>query len=161
MERIPIRKILLATDFSEGSRKAAEVAIELSRRLDAEVTLLHVYALPVYMFPDGTSIIPEAGQVAKVVDAVNDRLNAQARQLTGSGVRVTTRAVEGNPSEEIVRVAREGDYGLVALGTHGRTGWKHLLMGSVAERVVRTCPVPALTVRMDPEAPSHLSPPVI
>jgi nucleotide-binding universal stress UspA family protein len=158
---LPIRKILLPTDFSEGSRGAAQVAIDLARRLGAEVTLLHAYVLPTYMFPDGAAIVPDAQQVTQVVNAVDDSLTKLARALATADVRVTTRAVDGDAAHEIVRIAREEGFGMVVMGTHGRTGLRHLLLGSVAERVVRTSAVPVLTVRLEKAAPEHVSAPVI
>jgi len=143
----PIKKILVPTDFSPAAESAFGEAVGLARTLGASVTLLNVYELP--------QPVADAGFVCG--SDVIDGLEAAAREQlerTRSVLRDTIaecppldiKAVLGVAHEEIVAEARRGGYDLIVMATHGRTGVKHLLVGSVAERVVRLSSVPVLTV---------------
>ncbi len=135
------RKILVPTDFGPQARQALDLACEIAAKFDALVTVLHVYATPIvpYMEPFPFPI----DDFTSAAQAVLDREVARAR---GSYERVDGVLGGGAPWRDIVdRVADEG-YDLVVMGTHGRRGVSRVLVGSVAERVVRTCPVPVLTV---------------
>jgi nucleotide-binding universal stress UspA family protein len=143
----PIKRILAPTDFSTAGQSALDEAMGLARTLGASITLLNVYQLP--------QPIPDAGLAygADVIDALDlaareqlERTREELRQACGDGPLILIKAVLGVAHEEIAAEARRGDYDLVVMGTHGRTGLKHLLLGSVAERVVRLSPVPVLTV---------------
>jgi nucleotide-binding universal stress UspA family protein len=141
-----IRKILVPTDFSTPSEVALRYAVGLARELGATLTILHVYQLPNYILPDGTVLLARAEtttQIAERTDAALDR----CRRFVGDTVPAATQTAEGAPAEQIVRAAEAGAYDLVVMGTHGRTGLSHLLLGSVAERVVRTATRPILTIR--------------
>ena len=149
----PIQKILVPTDFSRGASAATEQALSLAHAFGASVTLLHVYNVPTYVFPDGSTFIAGPEVAAKiereVVDALASAGRAAERQ---SGVPVLTQSAIGAPYEEIIRAAK--DFDLIVMGTHGRTGLRHLFLGSVAEKVVRHASCPVLTVRTtDHEAP--------
>ena len=148
----PIKRILAPVDFSPAGQRALDEAMGLARTLGASVTLLHVYMLP--------QPIPDAGVAygADVLDALDvaardqlDRLRDELRRADET-IAIDTRAVLGIAHEEIVAEARRGGYDLVVMGTHGRTGWRHLVLGSVAERVVRLSPVAVLTVHPSDEA---------
>jgi nucleotide-binding universal stress UspA family protein len=142
-----IRKILLPTDFSAHSREAQAWAIELARRYDASLTLVHVYQPISYALPEGY-VLPSANLLADLEVSLGRALDDAKKQLeAGSGLRVDTALMQGVPFAEIVRFAREGSYDLIVLSTHGRTGLRHVLLGSVAEKVVRKAPCPVLTVR--------------
>lgn len=120
-----VRDILLATDFSPASEPAAQVARDYARRLGARAHLVHVAT-------DGDA------------DAA-PRLTGLA--ATFAPAPTVTRVLAGRtPAAAIVAYAREHGIGLIVLGTHGRTGMSRVLLGSVAERVVRTAPCPVLTV---------------
>ena len=139
----PIRKILAVTDFSPCADEALLHALEMARRFDAAVTLLHVYAIPVIELPPGVIVAGSAEMIDGLVRSGNEALEARRRSADRP---LDTKLVEGIPFVEILRVATEGDYDLLVLGTHGRTGLKHLVFGSVAERVVRKAPCPVLIV---------------
>ncbi|MDX1501741.1 MAG: universal stress protein [Thermoanaerobaculia bacterium] len=144
----PVRKIVLPTDFSAASDHAVETTLELLRpRLDdAELVLLHVYHLPFEYTAYGT--VPTALDYFKDVEgSAQERLEELAEPLRGRGLTVHTSAREGYPPEVIVEAAEELEADLLALGTHGRSGLAHLLLGSTAERVVQRAPCPVLTVR--------------
>jgi nucleotide-binding universal stress UspA family protein len=141
-----LRKILVPTDFSDSSNAALELALELARRFDGSVTLLHVYQLPAYPVPDGVIFVgPETA--AEILMQVGQGLAAAKARAAEGGVPVETKTVEGTPFVEIVRTAHDGAFDVVVIGTHGHSGLKHLLIGSTAEKVVRKAPCAVLTVR--------------
>jgi nucleotide-binding universal stress UspA family protein len=128
-----MNKILVATDLSELGDRAAHAGGDLARQVGGHLHVLHVAAPGKYGVPPP--------------------LTALAREV-GSGVQVTTAVATGDPAEEIVKYARTNGIDLIVLGTHGRTGWSRALLGSVAERVVRTAGRPVLTVPAgEPRAP--------
>ena len=142
-----IKTILVPTDFSALSLKAVDRAVELAKQLGAELHLLHVcpllmYALAPDMVPDDPNF--EQNLKAKLAE----RLEKTAEGLRSSGVTVRTLLVTGNPTHEIADVATKHGFDLVVIGTHGRTGLARFALGSVAERTVRVCSVPVLTLRV-------------
>jgi nucleotide-binding universal stress UspA family protein len=148
----PIRKILHPTDFSPAAEAATELAIDLARRLDADLTLLNVYAVPVYTGPLGDAYVVPTELVQKLSADAEANLQEVCDRAIRAGVRATTAAVEGIPSEAIVALADSRGMDLIVMGTHGLTGFKHLLLGSVAERVLRGASCPVLTVRQPQSA---------
>lgn len=137
-----IRRILCPVDFSEPSTQAYEYAVGLARALGAELHVAHAYQLPVYALPDG-AMMPTAEVAASVSAEAQKSLDAMPE---AEGITVKRHLTEGVPHKEIDRLVDEYDIDLVVMGTHGRTGIARLLVGSVAERVVRTCSVPVVTV---------------
>ncbi len=145
---IAIKRILVPTDFSEFSQHAVRYGCELAQRFSAELHLLHVAQ-------DALPIIPEAGMLTVSHGEYMAHLLASAERLlkevpdpSSYSGPVAARVVEvGVPFVEIIRYAREQEIDLIVLATHGRTGLVHMLMGSVAEKVVRKAPCPVLTVR--------------
>ncbi|MBI4510043.1 MAG: universal stress protein [Deltaproteobacteria bacterium] len=150
-----IRKILCPVDFSEPARDALLFAADLAQQYDAELTLLHVYQIPGYAFPEGIVLAgPEV--MAELMVRIDKVLGEWKSDAEGHGaMRVSTLSVQGAPWNEIVRTAREQGYDLVVIGTHGRTGLKHVILGSVAEKVVRRAPCPVLTVRLASHLEAH------
>jgi nucleotide-binding universal stress UspA family protein len=148
-----IARILVPTDFSPGSERAATYAVELAETLGASVLLLHTWELPVYAVPDG-AVSFGADVMSRVEVAVTKEAEALAAKLRTPRVDVQARAVQGPPAFEIVRRAPELGVDLIVMGTHGRTGLAHVLLGSVAERVVRTSTIPVLTVPPDRSKPA-------
>ncbi len=143
-----IRRILCPVDFSAHSENALDFAIELAKKLGADIHLIHVYQLPVYALPDGAMMAgPEF--TTKVTTELQKALTELASRK--SGVKLETHLLEGIPYREVVRMTGELSADLVVMGTHGRTGIRHLLLGSVAERVVRSSKVPVITVPMHEE----------
>jgi nucleotide-binding universal stress UspA family protein len=142
-----LRKILCPVDFSDTSRAALRVAEDLCRQLGGAITLLHVYQAPGYTFPEGM-VVAGPDVLASLVTQVEEALDVWRRDAESAGAHVEkTLAVMGSTHSEIERVAQDGGYDLIVIGTHGRTGLKHVLLGSTAEKVVRTAPCPVLTVR--------------
>jgi len=138
--------IVIATDGSESVRRAVSVALDVADRFDAEVHALYIVdegevaASPEQVREEMRAALDDSGQ-----DALDDIVAAADRP-------VTTAVREGRPATEIREYAVEHDADMVAMGTRGRHGENRFLIGSVAERVVRTCPVPVLTVRQLDEA---------
>jgi nucleotide-binding universal stress UspA family protein len=146
----PFKKILVPIDFSSHSERAAALAAQLAHTFDASVTLLHVYAVPKYPLPDGY-VLTSPAATSQIMEGMSNVLrDAKERAAAKGAPRVDALLVEGAAFAEIVRTAREKQHDLIVMGTHGRTGLQHALMGSVAEKVVRKAHCPVLTVR-DPE----------
>jgi nucleotide-binding universal stress UspA family protein len=131
------------------------VAAELSRRYEAPMTIVHVFEPAPYALPE-TYVLYTAPQLARMY-AELERLLAGAKQHTEAAraSNVTTRLLEGFAAGEITRFASQGGFDLIVMGTHGRTGFKHFLVGSVAERVVQTAHCPVLTVPLRADERDH------
>ena len=152
----PIKNILAPVDFSAGSEEAATYAVDLAQLLGAKVTLFNAYFYPVGIpFPDGSAYIPSADTVAELAGSAERELRALSDRLQRPGVQIATASADGPAKEIIARVANDGGYDLIVVGTHGRTGLAHLLLGSVAEAVVRTAACPVLTIRTSKPAAKH------
>jgi universal stress protein A len=150
-----ISKILVPIDFSPHSAEATSWAVDLARRYDATVTLLHVFQPFAIALPDNLSV-SSGGRLAEVLAAADEALaQAQADLAETQQVSARTRLRHGQPVVEIVEQAREGGYDLIVMGTHGRTGLEHALLGSVAEKVVRKAACPVLTVRAATHGDAH------
>jgi len=140
---IQLERILVPTDFSECSERARSYAVEIAKRFEAELHLLHAVppiAIPAYMgyVPDEL-VEPKEGARKSL-----QQWDTPALQDVKSVERVV---VLGTPFVEIVRYAREQNVDLIVMGTHGHSGLTHALIGSVAEKVVRKASCPVLTVR--------------
>ena len=141
-----IRRIVCPVDFSEGAGSAIEYALDLAKDVGAEVRFVHVYQIPVYALPDG-AVIGGPELAARLGVQLQTELEGLAKKYAERGVKIATHLIEGVPHVEIVRIAKELPADLIVMGTHGRGGISHLLLGSVAERGVRTSECPGLTVR--------------
>ncbi len=141
------KKILLPTDFSDCSARAAQVARRTAERFGARVIVLHVLDEPAALDPMFRGEVP--------LDLLRGRMEEYAREgLQGflaahfqDFADVETAMTTGIPYREIIRIARESGVDLIVIGTHGRTGVEHVLFGSTAEKVVRMAPCPVLSVR--------------
>ncbi len=142
----PWKKVLCPIDFSEPARAAMQAAVEICRQFDSELTLFHSYELPGYTLPEG-SVVASPKMLQDLADQAEAHLAEWRRMAEGMGAaKVTTAKGIGEPAVEIGELAREGEYDLSVVGTHGRTGIRHALLGSVAERVVRRAGCPVLTI---------------
>src|SRR5437899_2736263 len=141
---ISIKNILYATDFSSHSNQAYFHAVALAEGHGASLTILHVcQARPVIM---GEGMMPAIGVESEDVDYWRRQLE-QIRPVN-DGIEVRHVLLEGSPAEEIIRYATEQAMDLIVMGTHGRTGLERLLMGSVAEQVVREAKCSVLVVKL-------------
>jgi nucleotide-binding universal stress UspA family protein len=145
-----VRQILCASDFSPASEPAWLMAQRLGRLFRCEVLLLH--ALPPVTIGMEGSFPPQLYQelVTGAQREAEASLAAMVASTTGAPFKVRSRVVEGSPAARIVGVAAEEAADLVVVGTHGRTGLDRVLLGSVADRVLRTATCPVLTVRAQP-----------
>lgn len=146
MPTVDWKRICCPIDFSDASRAAMEAAADLARRFGATLTLLHAYPVPGYTFPDG-SVVASPRMLQELAEQATRHLGEwqrDAQELGAPDVRIHTAV--GEPAAEIVAWAKEAGIDLLVLGTHGRTGLEHALLGSVAERVVRRARCPVLTV---------------
>jgi nucleotide-binding universal stress UspA family protein len=139
------RAIVVPLDFSDTSHDALELAIEIAKPAGAVLHLLHAYELPLGAIPPYGVTIPESVLV-EVRDAASRRLEKAVHRAEAAGVRCETHLFHGAPAEAIVEEAARLGADLVVMGTRGLTGFKHVLLGSVAERTVRLAPCPVLTV---------------
>lgn len=139
---LAVRTVLHPTDFSEHAQVAFEMACALARDYGAQLIILHVGVPP-------TPMVPEAMLAFDLV-TFEEKLRADLERVRPAqpGVHPEHRLViAADPVAEIVRVARRDGCDLIVMGTRGRTGLRHLLLGSVAERVMRAAPCPVITVR--------------
>jgi nucleotide-binding universal stress UspA family protein len=146
----PIRVVVVPTDFSEDADRALAAAHRLLARLERSLTmvLVHAYHLPIEYTAYGP--IPTSVNYLQDVGAeAQDRLNEIAGRFRGEGMEVETVCREGYAPDVIVAEAEARGADLVAMGTHGRSGLAHLLLGSTAERVVQRAPCPVMTIRRE------------
>ena len=150
---IPIHRILVATDFSEPAQAALNWGATLARDLNAHLYLLHVVPEP-YAYPWGNEIalLPLPEILAQSEAASRRQLDELAAHTSVPAERTVTKAVVGTPVDQILAYVETEHIDLVVVGTHGRGLVGHLLLGSVAERLVRRSPVPVLTVHGEARA---------
>jgi nucleotide-binding universal stress UspA family protein len=145
---VEIRKILAPTDFSAHAANAVQFACGLAERLGAELHLLHVLSEIVPTGPDPllTPVLPPEYYRESEVQS-RQALAKLLEPSWGTPPGVETAVRWDSPVEGIVDYAREAGISLMVIATHGRTGLSHVLLGSVAERIVREAPCPVLTIR--------------
>ena len=132
---IGFTNILHPTDFSEASQYAGERAVDFAKQCGAKLTVLHAYASPAAL--EGGFVLPDpVPELEAAIDRVADDPHVEVERV----LRV------GTPAETIVEFAERHHCDLIVMGTHGRTGLGHLLMGSTAEKVIRTARCPVMVV---------------
>jgi nucleotide-binding universal stress UspA family protein len=146
---ITLRRILIPIDFSPHSEQALKYGMALAEKFGAELFLIHAFQdVAIYqteVVSGAPPIMPPVEQLTASARGEMQRL-VQEKNLQRFGAH--TDIVEGAPVEEIVDYAKDKDIDLIVMGTHGRGWLAHVLMGSVAEKVVRKAPCPVLTVRL-------------
>ncbi len=147
------KTILIPHDFSSSANHAAAIARDEAKVHGASLLLLHVIDLPNQLKPETVIVPDDTGAPINIKDyAVSQaetHLEDLASRLGKDGVTAKTFIRLGKPADEIVRFAGENQVELIVMGTRGRTGLAHILVGSVTERVVRTSQVPVLTIRSE------------
>jgi len=139
------KEILVPVDFSDHSAAALETAIEFARVFGANLHLLHCYHLqPGGISPYGIAI--PASCFSEIRDAATQRLADWQEKHVPEGIAVDASTTSEAPSQAIVAAAREIGADLIVMGTRGLSGFKHVLLGSVADRTVRLAPCPVMTV---------------
>jgi len=142
---LPFKKILYPTDFSDPSYEALKAANEFALLFSAELCVVHVVS-PVVTAPGDPSgsdflILEEMDKAAR------ESLKEMVKKGIPKGLLVRQIVVLGEAAEEIIRISEEERVDLIVIATHGQTGWRHFVFGSVAEKVVRLAPCPVLTIR--------------
>jgi nucleotide-binding universal stress UspA family protein len=136
-----LQHILVPLDFCPHAEWALDAATTFAKPCQSRLTLLHVLHIP------AMSDIHAAAYVAAIEMDAHEGLVSYQKRMQDAGLRVAIRIVRGVPYREIVDIARDMQADLIIMGTHGRTGIPHLLLGSVAERVVRVAPCAVMVVR--------------
>jgi nucleotide-binding universal stress UspA family protein len=141
-----MQTILVPTDFSSCSEAALTLATSLAKQLGGTVRLLHVFQLPFYVgWEDGPAAMAATSEfLGELKERAKEKLDAAVAECKAAGVEATAEQVEGAPHARVVDLSKDVD--LIVMGTHGRTGLPRLVLGSVAERVVRMAECPVITV---------------
>lgn len=148
---LPFKKILCPTDLSDPSYEGLKAAAETAQHFSAELLLVHVVApIPAIAIPDAPSTMGIPLQIQELVQTAQKELSILINTRT-RGIRVKPVVVEGIAAPQILRIAEENRVDLIVMSTHGQTGWRHLVFGSVAERVVREAPCPVLVIHRPKE----------
>lgn len=149
---LPLKKLLWPTDFSEASYEALKTADTLALHFSAELILVHVIP-PVPLIPGYDAPVGFAGTsyFEQIKSTARESLDKAAREKVSPGVTSLKVIVHGNPADEVVRTAAEQNVDLIVIATHGLTGWRRFIFGSVAEKVIRMASCPVLTIQVPPE----------
>lgn len=145
-----IRKILVPVDYSEHSRAALAFAVDVARKYGALLDVVHTWDRPTYV-TDAVVVHHPGGATRSLLEMIRENAEHDMDEFVRAGaipsdVGFQRRLLGGNPAARILEELERGEHDLVVMGTHGRTGLKHLLLGSVAEKLVRLSPVPVVTV---------------
>ncbi len=153
---LPLRHILVPLDFSTYAEEALPYATTLACKYQAKVTLLHVLPLPLYIYmgsykDDGMNAWHLAEHILETLEEeVKQKLATVFSPAERVELEIVEKVTRGLPFDEIIQEAKKEQVDLIVMTTHGRTGAFHLLLGSVAEQVVREAPCPVLTIRKPP-----------
>lgn len=139
------RQILVPVDLEGPPQEALEVAVDLALTFDAKLTLIHAWEVPVAAYA-ATTYVPADFWTA-IEQAATEQLKSTVEYVRKRLPRAESILAKGPPAHEILAAADRTKANLIVMGTHGRRGMSHVLLGSVAERVVRLSPVPVLTIR--------------
>ncbi len=142
------KHILVATDFSETSEEALQVALDLQHESDSELTVLHTCEIPTSIYTGQAFATVDLMQ--PLIELAEGKLEAFMRPVRDRCSRAKGALEVGVAWEQILAAAAERHADLIVIGTHGRRGLAHAVLGSVAEKVVRLSPIPVLTVRGRP-----------
>jgi universal stress protein A len=144
-----LKKILVPVDYSDCSRVAMEYALFLAERFDAEIEVLHVAEVP--LGEEHTVVKPDTGEEQLLSELIMQQAVKAETEFLAPFVRATIpiekSLLKGRPGKVIVEAAADRGADLIVMGTHGRSGFDRLIMGSVTERVLRSAPCPVVVVR--------------
>lgn len=144
-----ISQLLVPVDYSDCSRAALVFAVGIAEKIGASIDVVHVWDRPTYV---SESIrVQHEGESRSLIDMIRENAETDmndflAKTAPTTKVPLSHRVISGNPAARVLEELRRGQYQLLVVGTHGRAGLRHLLLGSVAEKLVRLSPVPVLTV---------------
>jgi nucleotide-binding universal stress UspA family protein len=145
------QRFLVPIDLSEYANQALDYAINLAGKLDARLTLLHVIQIP-FGGADMGVTLPYT-YIQDLEAEIMQSMESCLARVTAAGLEGEIVVVHGVPFHEILETAKTQQVDLVVMGTHGRTGLQHILLGSVAEKVVRLAPCPVLVARQPTVVP--------
>lgn len=148
MDHFAPTSILCPIDFSDSTQRVLDVAASIADRFSAHLHLVHVWRLPAVGVLDGVATLPNAAEIELLTTSLKEELQRAAESITHPRENVRTHLVQGDPASQIIEVAAKAGCDLIVIGTHGRTGLSHLVLGSVSEHVVRRARVPVLVVPM-------------
>jgi universal stress protein A len=149
---LPFKRILCPTDFSEPACRAIRAAGEMAETFSAELILVHVVgAIPALDTPTGMVGFDVAAYQKELTDSAEKSLQERLEEHIPEGVNARALVVHGEAAHEIVRTANEEGVDLIVVSTHGATGWRERIFGSVTEKVVRHAECPVLTVHRSTE----------
>ena len=143
-----LETIVVATDFSEGASLATEYAADLAKHFEAELVLVHAYNVDIPMaspMMSGGYVLPD-GFFQEIAKQARAQCEEHAARLAEKGVSVSAVALDEPAALAIVGEAERRGADMIVMGTRGLTGLKHVALGSVADKVVRTAPCPVLTI---------------
>lgn len=144
---LPLSRVLCPSDFSEPSRQAAKIAVELAKHFGAQLCLVNVVPIRP-LLPHEAGFPFAVSEHEKLLQAhADEKLRRLAEQITAEGVNVRTILGRGDAADEIVRIAQKQNADIIVIATHGMTGWRRVVFGSVAEKVVRLATTLVLTTR--------------
>jgi nucleotide-binding universal stress UspA family protein len=146
------RRILYPTDFSVASEKAIDYLIQLTEAGTEEVVILHVVDTRSLHIPEVYAIAQLSALGVKQTAEARKRAQKLAKRLHDYGIKTSIRIVKGVPFKEILRAEVEEDVSLIVIGSHGTSNVKEMLLGSVAEKVIRKAIKPVLVVKTDRNA---------
>ena len=144
---LKFKRVLCPVDFSDDSKVALAYAADIVRAAGGELLVLHVVEPILYPVEYGMAPVPTVDLESTATANARMKLEELVTEEVTAGVSVSTKVIFGRADTQVCDFASEGDFDLIVLATHGLTGLKHLLLGSVAERVVRHAPCPVLTVK--------------
>ena len=146
-----IETIVVATDFSEAAAHAIETAADFARHFEAELIVVHAYNIEIPVaspIMTGGYVLPE-GFIDQIRQQAQQEVDKIAKDLKSRGIAAVGIAVDAPPASAVIETADQKGANLIVMGTRGLTGLKHVALGSVADRVVRTANCPVLTVGQD------------
>ena len=145
----PFRHILVPTDFGDATQPALDLALALGRVFDAQITLVHAFDITPFVAPSPFAVSLD---IEPVFASLERELKALRERVQKQWANVDAVLLRGTVHESILEVAKTRHCDLIVIGTHGRRGLAHALLGSVAEKIVRLATIPVLTVRPVPSA---------
>ena len=146
MDPRSVKKILVPTDFSETSAEAVQTAIDFAKVFQASIEVVHVMVEPTFVLPPPVEMATFPFDLTEIMTRVQRNLEAACDQVRAAGVPCELTTLSGRAAPELVAHAKKIGADLIVMGTHGRGGIEHALLGSVAERVVHHSPCPVLVV---------------
>jgi len=149
---VVIKSILVPVDFSQGSERALQRALQLAAGLGAQVRVINVWQPPPYIVPEMVVAAPGNHESVPFDEYMRARTLKELQGFVDphqlDQVTMRLAVLTGTPRDVIAKYAEEHAVDLIVMGTHGRTGLRHLLLGSVAEHLIRSQACPVMTVRM-------------